>query len=62
MPLSREEDFFFFLEDHQFYTFYPKITFPLAGRSYNLQFLVSLYPSDATYQIWMPRVTVGVAL
>ena len=53
MPGSREEDFF--LEVHQFYTFYPKITSPWGRGSWNLQFLVSL-----PYRCYIPNlVTIG---
>ena len=41
----------FFLEIHQFYTSYPKITFPLGGGSWNLQFLVCL-----PYRSYIPNL------
>ena len=46
MPRSRED----FLEIHQFCTFYPKITSPWGGESWNLQFLVSV-----PYRFYIPN-------
>ena len=40
-----------FQEIQQFYTFYPKITSPLGGGSWNLQFLVSL-----PYRCYIPNL------
>ena len=41
-----------FKEIHQFYTFYLKITSPL-GEGHEIYNILSPYPTDATYQIWL---------
>ena len=42
-----------FKEINQFFTFYSNITFPGGGgRGHKIYIFLSLYPTDATYQIW----------
>ena len=45
-----------FKEIQQFYTFYPKITYPLGGGGgggHEIYNFLSPYPTEATYQIWL---------
>lgn len=50
MPMRKEE--YFFQEIHNFNTFYRKIT-SLGVGGHELKKILSPYPTDTTYQIWL---------